>query len=475
VETLERLGIIVVSGNNPADVEEVIKLIERLQELGSGADVGIRLVPLEFGDASSVSAILTQLYQRVVVVDPYGNQRGPLTLPMTPPLPLTGQQGPATQRFASVTLLAVPRLNAILVAAPQSRMQDIVKEIKGLDRPSSTQSRPTPFPLKNASAARVAAMLRNFYAQRYPNETSALDQVRVTLDESSNTVFVQAAPTDLAEIRDLIWRVDNAVSNAVNDLRVVYLRNALADELATLLNRAVSEGVVVPGPLGAAGGAAPPAPATAPGRTATTKTTSLRFISSAPGKPGTAVESGLLEDVHILPDLRTNSLIISAPPRSMELLLAVVHEMDAVPSTAMAINIFPLKKADAGAMAGLLQQLMFGTGGTAGQPGTASVVGALGANIPSAAARGAPRPVQLSLGGTPPEGAPLIELRITTDPRTNSVIVAGSRSDLEVATAIISRLEDSDVESRPCTLNARSRTRTRTPTIARSPWASPTR
>jgi len=201
----------------------------------------------------------------------------------------------------------------------------------------------------------------------------------------------------------------------------------------------------------------------------------LRFISSAPGKPGTAVESGLLEDVHILPDLRTNSLIISAPPRSMELLLAVVHEMDAVPSTAMAINIFPLKKADAGAMAGLLQQLMFGTGGTAGQPGTASVVGALGANIPSAAARGAPRPVQLSLGGTPPEGAPLIELRITTDPRTNSVIVAGSRSDLEVATAIISRLEDSDVESRPCTLNARSRTRTRTPTIARSPWASPTR
>jgi len=128
--------------------------IERLQELGSGADVGIRLVPLEFGDASSVSAILTQLYQRVVV-DPYGNQRGPLSLPMTPPLPLTGQQGPATQRFASVTLLAVPRLNAILVAAPQSRMQDIVKEIKGLDHPSSTQSRATPFPFKKASAPSV--------------------------------------------------------------------------------------------------------------------------------------------------------------------------------------------------------------------------------------------------------------------------------------------------------------------------------
>jgi len=447
VETLERLGIIVVSGNNPADVEEVIKLIERLQELGSGADVGIRLVHLEFGDATSLSTILTQLYQRVVV-DPYGNQRGPLSLPMTPPLPLTGQQGPATQRFASVTLLPVPRLNAILLAAPQSRMQDIVKEIKGMDRPSSTQSRATPFPLKKASAARVAAMLRNFYAQRYPNETTAQNQVRVTLDESSNTVFVQAAPSDLAEIRDLIWRVDNTVSNAVNDLRVVYLRNALADELAALLNRAVSEGVVVPGPLGSAGEAAAPVPSTTPGRAGTTKATSLRFISSAPGRSGTAVESGLLEDVHILPDLRTNSLIISAPPRSMELLLAVVHEMDAVPSIAIAINIFPLKNADAGAMAGLLQQLMFGTGGPIGQAGTASVVGALGANIPSAAPRGVPRPIQLSLGGTPPEGAPLIELRITTDPRTNSVIVAGSRSDLEVATAIISRLEDSDVESR---------------------------
>jgi type II secretion system protein D len=58
------------------------------------------------------------------------------------------------------------------------------------------------------------------------------------------------------------------------------------------------------------------------------------------------------------------------------------------------------------------------------------------------------RPLQLTLGGTTPEGAPLIELRISVDERTNSIIVAGSRNDLDVIYALITKLEDSDVQGR---------------------------
>src|SRR5262249_23922439 len=47
-----------------------------------------------------------------------------------------------------------------------------------------------------------------------------------------------------------------------------------------------------------------------------------------------------------------------------------------------------------------------------------------------------------------PEGAPLIDLRIGVDIRTNSVIVAGSENDLLVVEALINRLEDSKIEDR---------------------------
>ena len=54
----------------------------------------------------------------------------------------------------------------------------------------------------------------------------------------------------------------------------------------------------------------------------------------------------------------------------------------------------------------------------------------------------------MTLGGTTPEGAPLIDLRLTVDERTNSLIVAGSRNDLDVIEAIVTRLDEADVQTR---------------------------
>ncbi|MEI7686350.1 MAG: secretin N-terminal domain-containing protein, partial [Planctomycetota bacterium] len=56
--------------------------------------------------------------------------------------------------------------------------------------------------------------------------------------------------------------------------------------------------------------------------------------------------------------------------------------------------------------------------------------------------------LMLSLSGIGPDGAPLIDLRITVDERTNSLIAAGSRSDLAIIEALIARLEDADIQFR---------------------------
>jgi type II secretory pathway component GspD/PulD (secretin) len=238
----------------------------------------------------------------------------------------------------------------------------------------------------------MAQQITTFWASRYPEETTAQNQIRVTSDDSSNTVFVQAAPADLEQIGRLIEMLDTMSSDAKNNLRIVPLKNAVSSELAALLVQAISQGVVpssgatVPGVVptlpGAAPGAAPGAfpgaapgafPGAAPGGLPgafpgaagagaglagaaaqagiKTKSTSLRFISPS---TGAAIESGFLEDIYIQPEIRLNALLVSAPEKTMELILSLIRELDVTPQARAEISIFAAEEGrrdDAGAHA----------------------------------------------------------------------------------------------------------------------------
>jgi type II secretion system protein D len=457
-EALPELGAVVVTGNNPADVEEILRVIQELQKISQAADIQIELLPLKYGDPTAIVNFMNQLLSRVQIgvsaTTAVAGGRPPTVTPLTP----GGQPGAAAAPTATaagpVVLIPWPRLNSILVAAPQARIKYVITEIGKLDRPQVPAAGPTYFPLKKASASRVQTLLTNFFATRYPSEPTTANQIRFQIDDSTNTVIVQASPADLEEIRNLIDRIDSTVSSAVNDLRIVTMRYALADELSNLIIQAVASGITTP-----TTGAVPTVP-TAPGAipgvprlpglpttpttttttglsTATTKTTSLRFLSSQlPGNK--LIESGMLEDIHLTPDLRTNSIIISAPPQSMELLLALINQLDGPPNVRASIKVFQLRRADAAALAQALQQLFLGTttGAAGGLPGQATTF------------PGAQGTTRFITQGTPQEGAPIVPLGITVDTRTNSVIVAGSPNDLEVAEAIVTRLEDADIQER---------------------------
>src|SRR5262249_33749347 len=137
--------------------------------------------------------------------------------------------------------------NSILVVVPKSQLESVKREIKKLDQPV-TGSKLVPFKLKKAPAAQVATWIQQFYTQRYPAD---VNQVRVAFDNSSNTIMVQAAPADLAEIRQMIDWVDTLGSEAKYDLQIIRLRNALADELSQTLLQAITQGIVQPAANGA--------------------------------------------------------------------------------------------------------------------------------------------------------------------------------------------------------------------------------
>jgi type II secretion system protein D len=464
-EALPELGVIVLSADNQADIQAVLQIIEFIQKIGAGAEIKIDLYPLQHADATSVSNTLSQLFGRVQATAG-GNLITPT--PTRQPTPTASPFLPAAAAQvappSSVVLIPIPRFNAILLAVATARYNDVIENIKRLDV-ENYAGKAVPFALKKASAQTIATFIQQFYAMRYGTETTAQNQIRVTFDTPTNTVFVQAAPADLKEIAELIDRLDSFVSSAVNDLRIIHLRNALADELTNTITQALSAGVLAPGATAAPGlvptpgapglpvgpgalpGVARPATAaTTAGSTPVTKTTSLRFFSGRPG-PGGVVESGPLEDVHITSDIRSNSMIISAPTKTMELILRLVEQLDVVAAARSEINIFMLKKADATITANLLRTLFLGTAAapTTGLPGG---LAAPTAAAPGATAGGLARPVLTLPGVQPSEGATLIDLRISVDDRSNSIIVAGSPNDLAVIEAIIARLEDAQVQSR---------------------------
>ncbi len=463
------LGQLIIRARNQADLERALALIELLRERAEPAQVKIKIISLRFGDPTSVTNILNNFYGRVNLgqnVITIGPGRGPAGAPgaVQPTAPTAPGQAPAVAPTATLAPAALPsnivfipltRFGAILVAAPsQGRMDDIEKMIYDLDQPPSDVHRVVPFTLKRASALRVTTVLNNFYATRFPQPEA--NQVRITSENGSNTVFVQASPADLVEIRTLIEHIDNPDNNQVEqELRVIKLKNAVATDLAFLLQVSIGNNTLtvpevgVPGAQaiggGGIGGGVGGQQAAFGQQIPLTKDIKLRWF--LPQKDGKPIESGILEDIRIAPDARTNSLVVSAPAKTMPILLALINDLDTQPKATSHITIFNLRTIDALQTATMLQQLFVGTGG-AGAAGALGGAGGLGGGVGAA---GATRPLTMTISGTAPDGAPIIDLRITVDQKTNSLIVAGSQNDVDVVQAIIARIEDTDFPQRQST------------------------
>jgi type II secretion system protein D len=487
IEPIESLGILVLRARNPQDLAAAEQIIDFLQKVAKDAVVEIHHVPMRFADANSVVNILNQLYARVNVTPGTNVLVAPNRQATTSITPAGGTGAaitiaPPAAQATSLLLLPVPRQNSIIMAAPASRVKDVLAEIAKLDVPVGEGGKAVPIQLKRAPARLVAQQITSFWSTRYPQDQN---QIRVTFDDNTNQLFVQASPADLEQIRDLIERIENTISAAVNQLRILPLKNALSDDVAAIITRTftentyISTGVggtfpagqttpgglpgqapgilpgVVPGQVGAAGAAGQAARAT--------KQTSLRFFPIRKDAPP-VLETGILEDVHIDSYARINSLLISAPEKTMQLIEALVKELDIVPAFRSEISVFTLRRADALQTAQMLQQLFFGStttgaarpGGATGLPGGGLPGGGLpggglpGGGLPGGTlgGTGTQLPLQLSLAGVTPEGVPIIDLRLTVDERTNSLIVAGNRNDLDVIEAIIARLEDVQVDER---------------------------
>lgn len=399
IEYLEGLDVMVLRGHR-RDVQQVIDIIEQIEKLSAQTQPSIELYPMQHVQCEAMVNMVRQLYDEVFA-----------------------------SRQGNISITALVKPNALLLIGRPENVNTVLDLVKRLDQPVAPETQFQVFPLRHASATTAQTTVQNFFTQR----GGLGPVVYVTSDYRSNSLIVQASPRDMAEVAAMLNKLDTPTSEAVNELRVFKLENTLADEVASVLQSAITGRAVTGARTTTQLGAALPAAAAQLGQQAAgaeQKSNMLRFITiDAHGQQ--RLSSGILTDVRITSDPRANSLLVSAPAESMPLLEALIKQIDKLPAMESQIKVFTIVNGDATTLIDILQTLFLRQGTTTGMAGAFGQAAAMAMRTASASGE-----------------SPLVQLRFAADARTNSIIASGSAGDLSVVEAILLRLDEGDIRNR---------------------------
>ena len=185
-------------------------------------------------------------------------------------------------------LAAHPPSNLLIISDRASNVERMMRIIDRIDQESSADFEV--IRLENASAAEVVRVVTSL-GQGAKSEGGAAPAATVVADDRTNSILVSGDKNERLRLRTLVAHLDTPLQEG-GDTRVRYLRYADAKDLATKLQSQYQKQAA-----GAAGGpnAAPP------------------------------TEKG---EITIWADEPTNALIITAPPKVMKGMLAVIDKID---------------------------------------------------------------------------------------------------------------------------------------------------
>jgi general secretion pathway protein D len=230
------------------------------------------------------------------------------------------------------TINASPGNNSLVITDYADNLTRIGRIIAALDQPASTDIEI--IPLKHAVASDMAALVQRLsdaspvgVVPGVPGGVGGAGQTSVLADARSNSLIVRAGnPAKLQQIRLNIAKLDvpgQSGGGPGGNIWVVYLKNADATKLATVLRAAFASGG------GGAGGgstgtlstttqSAIPAPGTQPGGATQTTVATTPVAASAQPSTGGFVQA----------DPATNSLIITAPEPLYRQIRGVIDQLD---------------------------------------------------------------------------------------------------------------------------------------------------
>jgi len=203
------------------------------------------------------------------------------------------------------------------------RLQSIVQEAQQLGaRASVPTSLPAPTPSAPAVPTPVPTTIRTVRAGTtgaIGEESVVEGKVIITPDERTNKIFLLSRPSNFAFFDRLIQELDAKVEPDVV-MKVIELKYASAEDAASLLNALITGSSLVTTRRATTGTGATGA-----------KTTAPTISTTGGGTSGTGQPAAFLQyagGVRVLPDTRTNSLLIMATKEDMERLEELVRGID---------------------------------------------------------------------------------------------------------------------------------------------------
>ncbi|MFG0292217.1 MAG: secretin N-terminal domain-containing protein, partial [Phycisphaerales bacterium JB050] len=481
----EQLNAIIAVGST-ANVEIVAELVKQLDVEAASRDALVRVYPLRFAAADRISGVLQQLFQDqvrnenmreedrlTVQADSRTNSLIMATSPrsfaiienllktldssdINPTVGITvisAGKNDASQLAPRIQQIMRDRLeantsgrpsdrdvvsiqpneanNSLIVAASDENLVVIRELITLLNSDEASDGGGFEiFPLVSATANDMVDLLNELYV-RETNRTRGSGAIQIRADSRLNAIVANGNAADIAEIRQLIQRLDRQSPTAVRDIKIIALKSSNALEMVNLLNNILSGRSIAGGNQSSRQGMI---------LRFANRMTEDQIAGETGSKPTEAqVSSAIREQVSIQPDLRSNSVVVSAPPQMMLLIESLIEDLDSSAEGLRQFKMFTLVNADASAMRELLGDLF-----SLRQQGNLFVL------VPSSA----PSTVEPGDEDNPPSttdfGSDLTfstvpderqQLLIGVDARTNSLLVSGSEIYLERVEEIIERLD----------------------------------
>lgn len=226
-----------------------------------------------------------------------------------------------------------------------------------------------------------------------------------TIPYPPDTIIINDVGSNMHRLERIIAQLDTRASS--DELRIIQVQFATAQDVASTVQK-LFESKSRPGQR--TGGFVPSvSPGAPPGE-----------VAGPPGVGDTA--GGPVTLSQIIPDERTNKLIIVASPAAFDRILEIVREVDVPTDAGGRINVYPLENADAEELASTLQTL---AQGTANRPRTPTPVPPPGGVRPTSTA------AELFAG----------EVKISANKATNSLVIVASQADFRNIVRVIEQLD----------------------------------
>ena len=187
---------------------------------------------------------------------------------------------------------ALNQANMILITDHAANVNRIMKIIARIDQVGDTDVEV--IPMQNASATEVVRVLTGLY-QNQAQQDPGVQQMKLVADERSNSVLLSGDPSARLRAKALIAHLDTPQQGG-GDTQVIYLRYADAEKLAPKLKEQLS------GVAQAAAGS-----------------------GSGAGATPLAQES---KNSQVWADTTNNALVITAPPKVMRQMRAIIDKLD---------------------------------------------------------------------------------------------------------------------------------------------------